>query len=268
MAIEFKGYANGAVTRADEYLCYPEDLHYDPQNNGRKILPDIEWLIQSILTDGQQTPVLVRKVEGAYPSLIAGFSRYRAIVEINKRIAKGLINRPKFKVRCSYVRADELGGIRASVIENRFRNSTVTADDSYNVHRLLQTGMSDAEVAAFYFPTAQEEKEKKKAIRWVKKVVALDGLTINAKKALEAGEISESAAEHLAKLKREQQDERLAQGNVTAAALRAGDGKRARSTVASVRRKLLQAATGKGLPEGKAIPEWLRDWLEDLAEEL
>ena len=79
MAVEFdvKG------TRTSEYLFAPEQLEIDPSLNGRHELPDIQWIVESILTHGQLQPVTIRR-SGGKPVLVAGFSRWRAVSQINK----------------------------------------------------------------------------------------------------------------------------------------------------------------------------------------
>ena len=43
-----------------EWKALPEELDIFPELNGRHELPDIQWLIDSILSVGQIQPVLIR----------------------------------------------------------------------------------------------------------------------------------------------------------------------------------------------------------------
>ena len=122
MAVEFdvKG------TRTSEYLFAPEQLEIDPSLNGRHELPDIQWIVESILTHGQLQPVTIRR-SGGKPVLVAGFSRWRAISEINK---KKLAEKP-LALRCSYTQLTEKQAFLANIEENRVRNATTPMDDAF-----------------------------------------------------------------------------------------------------------------------------------------
>lgn len=113
--------------REGEWAALPEDLDVDPALNGRHNLPDIEDLIQSILAVGQIQAVSIRKT-GGRPSLTAGFSRWRAVAEINKR---GLTPSPT-TLRCSYTQFTEKQAFLANIAENRVRNQTTDLDNANN----------------------------------------------------------------------------------------------------------------------------------------
>ena len=80
MAVEF----NAPGTRTSEYKFLPQYIEVAPEMNGRHELPDIQWIINSILRHGQLQPVTIRRT-ASKPVLVAGFSRWRAISEINKQ---------------------------------------------------------------------------------------------------------------------------------------------------------------------------------------
>jgi hypothetical protein len=50
-------------------------LVVDPKMNGRYELPDIGWIVDSILRHGQLQPVTIRRT-ASKPVLVAGFSRW------------------------------------------------------------------------------------------------------------------------------------------------------------------------------------------------
>lgn len=186
MAVEFKV----EHTRTSEYLILPKDIKFKAELNGRHDLPDIEWLIESMVANGQLQPVLVRN-DGGTPVLVAGFSRWRAAVEINKR---KMVD-PPFKLRCVNFRGSEQQAVLANISENRERNATTPLDDGYNIARLERYGMTMEEIAAVYHEDAS----------WCKGRLALVSLTKESQEALKDGVVKPSAAKVLAKLSEEEQ---------------------------------------------------------------
>jgi len=188
--------------RTSEYGFDPVDIIIKPELNGRHDLPDIAWLIADILKVGQLQPVIVRNESGK-AVLCAGFSRWRAISEINKKkLAPG---GTQLKVRACYFRGSELDGFQASIRENRFRNATTPLDDAYNCDRLQKWGQTVEQIAEAY-----QEK-----VAWVKGRLKLIDLEPEAKAAVKAGRLKTTAAAHIAKLSAEQQREAVkGQGKV------------------------------------------------------
>jgi hypothetical protein len=187
-------------SRTSEYRLLPEDITIKPALNGRHVLPDIEWLIQDILVNGQHTPVPIRN-DGGKAVLVAGFSRYRAVSEINKR---NLMGQP-VQLRCTYVQCSEEEGFLTAISENRMRNQTTELDDAYNIKRLMkQYAKTEEQVAVIYFPGAQGE-DLKAALRWVRKREALVNLSPEAEQAMKDGRLKGSAAVSIAKLSQDQQ---------------------------------------------------------------
>lgn len=203
MAVQFA--AETQVNRTSEYRAYPENIRIIPSINGRHETPDIEWLITDIIARGQHTPVVIRK-DGDEPVLVAGFSRWRAISEINRR---GL-SPVKLQVRCTYMQCTEAEAFLINISENRFRNPTTALDDAHNIKRLFnQYAMTDEQIAAFYFPTARTEPELKAARKFVKERVALIPLGSDAAAAVRSGRVTPTAAVAIAKLSESQQREVL-----------------------------------------------------------
>lgn len=204
MAVEFK--VEGTRTSENRFL--PHFIKVKPELNGRHDLPNIEWLINSILEFGQLQPVVIRN-DGGTPVLCAGFSRWRAISEINKR---KLTPKPLL-VRCSYLKVDEMQGYLAAIAENHHRNAPTELDDAYNVQRMLNIyQMTEEQIAAVYFPPDKEgqAKDPKQALRFVKERLALIDLAPVAKKAMKEGRLKGTAARAIAKLTQEQQAEVIA----------------------------------------------------------
>jgi ParB/RepB/Spo0J family partition protein len=189
MAVEFdvKG------SRTSEYRFLPEMLVVDPKMNGRYELPDIQWIIDSILLYGQLSPVTIRRVAGK-PVLVFGFSRWRAVSEINKR---KLTEKP-LELRCVYTALTEKQAYLANIEENRVRNATTPMDDAYNIQRLINVfQMSIDEVKAAY---------RAESTAWVKNRLALIEATPAVEKQIRKGTIKGPAARTIAKLTKEHQD--------------------------------------------------------------
>lgn len=203
MAVEFKV----EHTRSSEYLFAPKDIKFKPELNGRHELPDIEWLIDSMVRNGQLQPVLVRN-DGGFPVLVAGFSRWRAAVEINKR----KLTPAPFKLRCVYFKGSEQHGLLANISENRERNSTTPIDDGYNICRLERYGMTLEEIAAIYHEDPP----------WCKKRMALVSLTPEAQAAVKNGKVKPNAVVALAKLSEAEQRRCLEEAKSAGRAITSG----------------------------------------------
>lgn len=220
MAVEFKV----DHTRTSEYLIAPENITIKASLNGRHDLPDIEWLIDSMVESGQLQPVLIGN-DGGKPVLYAGHSRWRAALEINKR----KLTPAPFKLRCVYFKGSEHEAFVATIRENRDRNATTPIDDAHNIAKLERYGMTIDEIAAKVY----HEDPK-----WVKDRLALIELCDEGQKALLAGEIKPNAAVVLSKLAKDAQREKLSSGEkLTAGGLKSsanGNGHK-RVTIAAER---------------------------------
>ena len=196
----------GDHKRTSEYRFYPEDIAINPELNGRFDKPDIEWLITDILAHGQHTPVVIRN-DGGVATLVAGFSRWCAVSEINKR---GL-SPVKMQIRSTYVQCTEAEAFLLNISENRFRNPTTPIDDAHNIKRLLNIyQFTEDQVCDIYFPTAKTERELKNARAFVRDRIALISLAPEAEAAVRDGRVSESAAKAIAKLPSAKQREVVA----------------------------------------------------------
>lgn len=191
--------------RTSEYRFLPEYIKVKPELNGRHEKPEIEWLINDILAHGQHTPVVIRN-DGGKPVLVAGFSRWRAVSEINKR----KLSPVPMQLRATYVQCSESEAFLLNISENRFRNETTPLDDAYNIKRLISNyNMTEDQAATVYFPTAATDAEKKKAVKFIRERMTLISLTPEAKEAVRTGRVKENAASAIAKLTEEQQREVL-----------------------------------------------------------
>ena len=190
MAVDFKT----PHTRTSEYLMLPEDIVVKPELNGRHELPDVEWLIESFQQVGQLQPVAVSAEDGK-AVLRMGFSRWRAAIEINKR---NLLPVP-FKLRCVYLRADDLKGFIAGIHENAVRNPAQPIDDAYNIAKLETWNMTHEEIAKIY----------RQDVKWVAQRLALLDLVPEAQQAVIDGRMKLPAAAHFSKLNKQVQRARL-----------------------------------------------------------
>lgn len=233
MAVDFKT----DHKRTSEYSFAPEDIVIKADLNGRHETPEIEWLIDDIVKQGQLQPVVIRS-DGGKPVLVAGFSRWRACMEINKRELTPV----PIRLRCSYFRGSELEGFLANISENRLRNQTTAMDDAYNCRRLEQWGMDIDAIAAHY-------REKP---AWVKKRLSLLSLTEPAREAVQNGTLKPTAATEIAKLSTEKQAEMVAKAasgeKVTVADAVAASGVK-KPTFSEVK-TYLQGVVNTGLPDG------------------
>ena len=234
MAVDF----NVPHTRTSEYLLWPEDVVIRPELNGRHELPNIDWLKADILQRGQLQPVMIRS-DGGQPVLAAGFSRWRAISEINA----GRDAKDKLKLRCCYFRGNEADAFLANIAENRGRNGTTAIDDAYNIARLDKYGRTVAEIAAFY-----SESEA-----WVTSRLSLVNLCPEAQAKVSDGSLKPTAAVQIAKLAEAQQREKLkGGGKLTAASLRESSGKPPKPTLKTLADTLRAVVDDGKYPTGYA----------------
>jgi len=198
--------ANGDLFSFD-----PADIKIPAHLNGRHDLPDIDWLVESILTQGQIQPVRVRK-DGSTPVLCLGFSRWRAISAINDLVGGGKkaekwselhpgvpLPTVPMKLKCCYVQCSEMDGFIANISENLVRKGTTDLDDVYNVQRLKKWDMTDSAIAAIY----------KKPESWVRKCAKIAATEPEVLKAVKDGRMKLTAAAAIAKLTSEQQREKV-----------------------------------------------------------
>lgn len=177
-------------TRTSEYLFDPKQVIVRPELNGRHEAPDIEPLIADIVRRGQIEPGIVRN-DGGKAVLCAGFSRWRAITEINKRKMTPV----PLSFRACYLKANELDGFLANIAENRYRNQTTKLDDAYNVQRLEAWGQTPEQIAEIYGAD----------LKWVRSMQKLVALDPSAQKAVESGKIKSTAIAAVSKLTTEEQ---------------------------------------------------------------
>jgi len=205
----------------DIHNFFPQNIKINPDLNGRAETPDIEEMIESIFHHGQINPVEIRK-EAGVPVLVSGFSRYRSIVEINKRnlIPGGL------RLKCVYVQCDEKEGFIRNIAENLHRNATTPLDDAHNCRRLQQWGKTIEEIATLI--------HQKPA--WVKSRLALCEASQEVKEALKNKRIKATAAVTLSKASAQAQKDAVSGTNkITTRDIQKAIGKKSRISFKELR---------------------------------
>lgn len=179
-----------AATRSDVFLFDPTDIVIKAELNGRYEAPDVEDLIQSILSTGQIQPVTVR-MENGKPVLTAGFSRWTAISEINKR----KLTAERMKIKAVYARVNEVDGFLLNWHENAKRNSTTPMDDAHHFRQLEKWNMTVDEIAAKLNLKTAFVRDRLDLITAAPEVQA----------AVAQGRVKPTAAKRIAKLSAEEQ---------------------------------------------------------------
>lgn len=98
-----------------------------------------------------------------------------------------------------FIRGDEAHVFGVSRVHNRFGRSETIMQDAANAQRMIDLGKSEDEVAVAYGVKRQTIKD------WL----SLLGLAASVRKAVDAGEISPSAAAGLAQLSKDEQEKHL-----------------------------------------------------------
>ncbi len=206
--------------RGSTYQFWPENLVIKPELNGRHDLPDITELKQSIKDDGQITPVRIRK-ENGQPVLVAGFSRYRAVSELNAEQPD-----QKRRITCVYTAANQQDAYVENWAENRKRSETTAMDDAHQFAQMLKWEWTTKEIAK-----ACGVKEP-----FVKARLKLISADRAVQQAVSVGRIKPTAAAQLAELPSAQQRDAVAgEGKVTSQKIAAASGQPGKATMKQIR---------------------------------
>lgn len=220
------------VKRSDIVVFDTADIVIKPHLNGRVNAPDIEEMIQSLLRRGQIQPVSVR-MENGKPVLAAGFTRWAAVSEINKR---GLVP-VRMKLKCIYVKMSEVEGYLLNYEENRARNSTTPMDDAHHFDQLMKWNLTIEEIAV---------KLNLKPT-FIKDRLALIEAEPEVQAAVSGGRLKPTAAKRLAKLSAEEQRELVKRNGhkITTKEVDAATGKVSKPSLKAVRERIVEH-TGHG----------------------
>jgi ParB family chromosome partitioning protein len=140
----------GEIGRADLFSILPDNIVVNEADNGRAVPhspEEIEALAHSILTYGQQQPVVVRRVADRKVALVSGYGRYKAVRHINAVLRP---NSP-VKLQCKVVDCNPEEAFVRNIVENNERAATTPVDDAHNQRRLREEfGWSEQRIADFY----------------------------------------------------------------------------------------------------------------------
>lgn len=196
---------------SNEILLTPEQIKVDPKQRGRRFAPtkdDVVHRAISLHQNGQLQPVEVYEQEGEY-HLVFGFTRHDAVRMLRAGFEAGgnTYHDPDFLLRAQVVKVSSQRDARLrNIRENQERSATSPIDDAYNMASLRdEHAMTQAEVGAFYFPTAKSENSSTVKVNQTLKLLKLD---TNTQKLVHAGKLGVQAALKLLKI--EDEDERQA----------------------------------------------------------
>ena len=219
-------------TRGSVYYFDPADVVIKAELNGRHVAPDLTDLKNSLLANGQLQPVIIRREQvndKTKAVLVAGFSRWQAISELNKTRKPG----DRIKIACVFTQQNEVDAYISNWDENRARNATQPMDDAHQFAQLRKWGKTDKEIA-------QRCRVSESA---VKQGLLLMEAAPEVQKAVENGRIKPTAAAKIAKLAAEQQRAAVkGEGRVSAADVRKATGKGEKWTPRQIREYLETSA--------------------------
>lgn len=248
------------VTRQNSYSIPPEQLRVSPEINGRAELPDVEGMIQDILKNGQEQPIQIRN-DGGFPVIVDGHCRWRSISAINER----KLTPVPMRVWCVTFQGNEIEAFKAAVRTNHFRFNATPIDDAHNCLRITKYGMTDEEIAKFYFPVKNGEKPN---VAWVRGRKALIGLSPEGEKAVASGRVKPAAARAIAKLSAKQQKELLERpGKIKASDVQKASGKTLKLTARQIKQELDDVVSEGKIGEFK-LPAVVLDFLCQLRDKI
>jgi len=217
--------------RGDIFYLKPDELRIETQKEAalydpRADLPVDENLVKNIMVYGVIVPIVVAKLDGS-PVVVDGRQRAKAAAEASRRlVAEG---KEPILVPCVLRKdtTEDLFGVSVSANEQRQDDSPLLK--AQKSAKLQNMGKSVDEVAVLFGVTPQAVYQWDKLLKCAAPV----------RKAVEAGQLTASAAVQLAGLPAAEQTEKLAE------LLASSNGKRPTA------RKARAAATGKRVVEGR-----------------
>lgn len=234
--------------RGSIYKFYPQDIVIRPELNGRHDVPNIDELKKDILERGQMQPVGIRN-DGGKPVLAFGFSRWRAVSELNQNEMQ---DNP-IMLTCMYIKMNEQAAFIANYKENRIRSATTPLDDAHAFAQLQRWGKTPAQIA----------KDLGVSVAFVNQRIELVSATEEVQEALQEGRLKPSAARVIAKLSAKQQrDVVKGTGPITKGKVQEVTGKASKPTpkqsLASIKPLIQEAADGHKV---EAVKEFARKLL-------
>jgi ParB/RepB/Spo0J family partition protein len=172
------------VVRQNVYAVPPEHIVTDPAENSRRFpsAESIDSLIASILEDGQQVPIKVRRGRDNSLHLVYGTRRLEAIRQIN---AASLGPKP-LKVSCQLVDATDETAFISSVVENAQRGDLSPIDQAHAAGRLRKEfGKTNEEIGRILGG---------KSAGWVSQITRLLDLDLEIQRAVHSGKLAQTTA--------------------------------------------------------------------------
>ena len=180
----------GEIGRGDLFSILPVNIVVSEADNGRAVphsQEEIEALANSMLTYGQQQPVVVRRIEDKKVALVSGYGRYKAVGHINS------VLRPDspVKLQCKVVDCNPEEAFVRNIVENNERAATTPVDDAHNQRRLREEfGWTEQRIADFY----------KRSVAYISQLRKTLGLSQPIQQAVARGDMAISAALDLVEL--------------------------------------------------------------------
>jgi ParB family chromosome partitioning protein len=170
----------------------------------RASIPLDPALVESMYHKGNLIPLLVRKNGDGKIEIVDGRQRYRASIEVNKRLKKE--KQDPILLRCRFVKGDDMEVMDDMTVANAVRQQDPPSLQATKMQRSIEFGKSEDDVALAWGCTRQTVRNRLKILDCTPKV----------RKALDQGLIKETHVRDLAKLDRKEQnaalDEILKQG--------------------------------------------------------
>ncbi len=148
----------GDVKRSDYFFVDPFEVHIREDLRGRSTPPsdsDIIDLAESLVDNGQRTPVECRRQPDKTLLLNAGFTRTVAARLIRKGFKRNDTGEPcqdaDFALKVILSDGNDKEAFIHNIVENAHRNATTAIDDAVNQRKLRDKyGYSDAEISRLY----------------------------------------------------------------------------------------------------------------------
>jgi ParB/RepB/Spo0J family partition protein len=136
----------------------PFKLHLDEARYNVRRIPvsdeKVRELAISIIRQGQENPITIRKIADNIYTVVSGTTRLRAILLINTdaelRELAGLESDAIFSIRCITVTANDREAWLKGIAENLNRNEPSPIDNAHAQRRMREFGMSEKEIADFF----------------------------------------------------------------------------------------------------------------------
>jgi ParB/RepB/Spo0J family partition protein len=162
-------------------LLAPEDIVADEDLNSRDSIGSVADLAKSMLRDGQEQPIRVRLVDGAY-HLVFGYRRHRAGLKVNADGMYDVTQWPDgFRLRAEVVECTDAEAFECNVIENSHRKDLNLIEQARSLDRMVTgfgyTQKQAAQAAGVSEATASRRLRLLEAPRGVQKLVSAGKLS-------------------------------------------------------------------------------------------